>query len=67
MGRRYTRPIVSDDDEDQGFITHTYLANPLMVLDLRKDSTLEELDEEYPFQEYEEEEEQKPLDRLLVF
>ena len=64
---RYTRPIVSDDDEDQGFITHTYLANPLMVLDLRKDSTLEELDEEYPFQEYEEEEEQKPLDRLLVF
>jgi len=56
--------LLRDEDENQNRI---YRRNPLMVLDLRKDSTLEELDQEYPFQEYEEEEEQKPLDRLLVF
>ena len=62
--------LVEDEDTDQvaeKSNKRTYLANPIMVLDLRKDSTLEELDQEYPFQEYEEEEEQKPLDRLLVF
>ena len=58
--------LVEDEDTEKSN-KRTYLANPLMVLDLRKDSTLEELDQEYPFQEYEEEEEQKPLDRLLVF
>ena len=56
--------LLREEDENQNRI---YKRNPLMVLDLRKDSTLEELDEEYRFQEYEEEEEQKPLDRLLVF
>ena len=65
-GRDITSHKEFNEDEDT-FITHHYMANPLMVFDLRKDSTLEELDEEYRFQEYEEEEEQKPLDRLLVF
>lgn len=58
--------LVEDEDTEKSN-KRTYLANPLMVLDLRKDSTLEELDEDHLFQEYEEEEEQKPLDRLLVF
>jgi len=55
--------LLREEDENQNRI---YKRNPLMVLDLRKDSTLEELDEDHLFQEYEEEE-QKPLDRLLVF
>ena len=50
-------------DEDENRI---YKRNPLMVLDLRKDSTLEELDKEYLFQKYEEDK-QKPLDKLLIF
>jgi len=65
--REFTRlalHLLRDEDENQKRI---YKRNPLMVFDLRKDSSLEELDQEYLFQEYEEEEEQKPLDRLLVF
>ncbi len=65
--REFTRlalHLIREDDENQNPI---YKRNPLMVLDLRKDSTLEELDEDHLFQEYEEEDEQKPLDRLLVF
>ena len=65
--REFTRlalHLIREEDENQNPI---YKRNPLMVLDLRKDSTLEELDEDHLFQEYEEEDEQKPLDRLLVF
>jgi len=65
--REFTRlalHLIREEDENQNPI---YKRNPLMVLDLRKDSTLEELDEDHLFQEYEEEEEQKPLDRLLIF